>query len=167
MSCNADCKCRKGIVALVFVPGIMGTRLMNKKSGDSVWDPAAGAMFDGPSSTAMELKAEREAELAAAQADDDDGFFEGIGKWFTRRWISVKEVGRGIAETGRKVRTKAAAVPRIKDLLPAQYSVKPYWWMTTLNIKESRSSIGRMTYWRWTQVPKTISGSIPQYPSRR
>ncbi|MEL4418387.1 hypothetical protein [Shewanella algae] len=116
MSCNADCKCRKGIVALVFVPGIMGTRLMNKKSGDSVWDPAAGAMFDGPSSTAMELKAEREAELAAAQADDDDGFFEGIGKWFTRRWISVKEVGRGIAETGRKVRTKAAAVPRIKDL---------------------------------------------------
>ncbi len=31
MSCNADCKCRKGIVALVFVPGIMGTRLMNKR----------------------------------------------------------------------------------------------------------------------------------------
>ncbi|MBO2619894.1 hypothetical protein [Shewanella algae] len=117
MSCNADCKCRKGIVALVFVPGIMGTRLMNKKSGDSVWDPAAGGKFSGPSSTAMELKAEREAELAAAQADDDDGFFEGIGKWFNRKWIGIKEKGRGIVETGRKYRTKAAAWPRIKDLI--------------------------------------------------
>lgn len=115
MSCNADCKCRKGIVALVFVPGIMGTRLMNKKSGDSIWDPAAGVDFDGPSSTAMELKAEREAELAAAQADDDDGWFEGIGKWFSRKWIGIKEKGRVVAENVRIVRTKLWAVPRITD----------------------------------------------------
>lgn len=117
MSCNADCKCRKGIVALVFVPGIMGTRLMNTNSKKSVWDPAAGKDFDGPSSTAMELKAEREAEMAAAKASDDDGFFEGVGKWFNRGWIAVKEKGRDIAETGRQVRTKASAVPRIKDLI--------------------------------------------------
>ena len=78
MSCSEDCKCRPGAVALVFVPGIMGTRLMNKKSGDSVWDPAAGLHFEGPSGAAIEIKAQREQEMAEARADDDDGMRQSL-----------------------------------------------------------------------------------------
>ncbi|WP_133245604.1 hypothetical protein [Pelagibaculum spongiae] len=35
------CKVTKA-VALVLVPGIMGSRLKNRESGKTVWDPAAG-----------------------------------------------------------------------------------------------------------------------------
>lgn len=66
MSCHEDCQCRPGVVALVFVPGIMGTRLKNRRSGSSVWDPAAGAAFEGPSGAAIEIKAQREQEMADA-----------------------------------------------------------------------------------------------------
>ncbi|PVZ72017.1 esterase/lipase family protein [Pelagibaculum spongiae] len=37
------CKCKTGAIAVVFVPGIMGSRLKNKASGDVVWDPGVGA----------------------------------------------------------------------------------------------------------------------------
>ncbi|MBQ0831773.1 hypothetical protein [Marinobacter sp.] len=116
MSCSEDCKCRPGAVALVFVPGIMGTRLKNTKSGDSVWDPAAGAGFEGPSGAAIEIKEQREQEMAEAQADDDDGGWEVVGKWFQRRWIGVKETGDGLAEKGRTARRYAGVVPRVSDL---------------------------------------------------
>lgn len=115
MSCSEDCKCRPGAVALVFVPGIMGTRLKNTKSGDSVWDPAAGLDFKGPSGAAIEIKAQREQEMAEARADDDDGAWEVVGKWFQRRWIGVKETGDSWVEKGRTARRYAGVVPRVSD----------------------------------------------------
>lgn len=101
MSCNEECQCRPGAVALVFVPGIMGTRLKNRKSGDSVWDPAAGAGFEGLSGAAIEIKEQREQEMAEAQATDDDNGWQVTGKWFQRRWIGVKKTGDGLTEKGR------------------------------------------------------------------
>ncbi|MBE1275013.1 hypothetical protein [Enterovibrio baiacu] len=117
-SCSANCKCRCGTIAFVFVPGIMGTRLKNAGSGKSVWDPAAGMEFSGPSSHAEEIKAEREAELEAAQPDSSDRWYwETPGKWLQRRWIGVKDVGHGASEKVRRGRTTVALVPRVSDLL--------------------------------------------------
>ncbi|MBN7770380.1 hypothetical protein KUV44_11800 [Marinobacter daepoensis] len=117
MSCHENCQCRPGVVALVFVPGIMGTRLKNRRSGSSVWDPAAGADFDGPSGAAIEIKAQREQEMADAQAEDDDGKLEALGKWFRRRWVGVKERGDGVVEKGRTARRYAGVVPRVSDFV--------------------------------------------------
>lgn len=117
MSCHEDCQCRPGVVALVFVPGIMGTRLKNRRSGSSVWDPAAGAAFEGPSGAAIEIKAQREQEMADARAEDDDGKLEAIGKWFRRRWIGVKERGDGLVERGRTARRYVGVVPRVSDFV--------------------------------------------------
>jgi len=115
MSCNEECLCRPGAVALVFVPGIMGTRLKNRKSGDSVWDPAAGAGFEGLSGAAIEIKEQREQEMTEAQATDDDSRWQLAGKWFQRRWIDVKKTGDGLAEKGRTARRYAGVVPRVSD----------------------------------------------------
>ncbi|RBW48977.1 hypothetical protein [Marinobacter sp. F3R11] len=117
MSCSEDCKCRPGAVALVFVPGIMGTRLKNAKSGDSVWDPAAGLGFEGASGAAIEAKAQREQEMAEAQGNNSDGTWESVGKWFQRRWIGVKETRDSWVEKGRTARRYAGVVPRVSDLM--------------------------------------------------
>ena len=117
MSCHEDCQCRPGVVALVFVPGIMGTRLKNRRSGSSVWDPAAGLEYEGPSGAAIEIKEQREQELAEAQSDADDGKLESIGKWFRRRWIGFKERGDGLAERGRTARRYVGVVPRVSDFM--------------------------------------------------
>ncbi|MCA0913205.1 hypothetical protein [Marinobacter nauticus] len=117
MSCHEDCQCRPGVVALVFVPGIMGTRLKNRRSESSVWDPAAGMEYEGPSGAAIEIKAQREQEMADAQAEDDDGKLEVIGKWFRRRWVGVKERGDGLVERGRTARRYVGVVPRVSDFV--------------------------------------------------
>ena len=111
MSCSQECGCTPGAVALVFIPGIMGTRLMNTQSGDSVWDPAAGAgMYINASG--IEAKEAREAEMKAAAPVDDDGFWSSGGKWFERQWVSVKSFGSGVAEARRVVKR---TYPRVKD----------------------------------------------------
>ncbi|WP_288352167.1 hypothetical protein [uncultured Marinobacter sp.] len=117
MSCSEDCKCRPGAVALVFVPGIMGTRLKNRQNGESVWDPAAGLEFEGPSGAAIEIKEQREQEMAEAQADEEDSAWEVVGKWFQRRWIGVKERGDGVVERGRTARRYVGVVPRVSDFM--------------------------------------------------
>lgn len=117
MSCSEDCKCRPGAVALVFVPGIMGTRLKNRKNGESVWDPAAGVAFEGPSGAAIETKALREQEMAEAQGSSNDGTWEAVGKWFQRRWIGVKERGDSWIEKGRTARRYVGVVPRVSDFM--------------------------------------------------
>ncbi len=116
MSCSEDCKCRPGAVALVFVPGIMGTRLKNSQTEKSVWDPAAGLKFEGLSGAAIEIKAQREQEMAEAQGNNDDGAWEVVGKWFQRRWIGVKERSDSWAETGRTARRYVGVIPRVSDL---------------------------------------------------
>src|SRR5690554_4900165 len=120
MSCHEDCQCRPGVVALVFVPGIMGTRLKSRRSGSSVWDPAAGMEYEGPSGAAIEIKEQREQEMAEAQTDEEDGAWEAIGKWFQRRWIGVKERGDSVAERGRAARRYAGVIPRVSDFTPIQ-----------------------------------------------
>lgn len=117
MSCSEDCKCRPGAVALVFVPGIMGTRLKNRQNGESVWDPAAGVAFEGPSGAAIETKALREQEMAEAQGSSEDGAWDAVGKWFQRRWIGVKERGDNWAEKGRTARRYVGVVPRVSDFM--------------------------------------------------
>jgi len=117
MSCSEDCKCRPGAVALVFVPGIMGTRLKNRKKGISIWDPAAGGFFEGPSGAAIETKALREQEMAEVQGSSDDGTWEAIGNWFQRRWIGVKERGDSWVEAGRTARRFVGVVPRVSDFV--------------------------------------------------
>ncbi|WP_116685201.1 hypothetical protein [Pelagibaculum spongiae] len=42
MPVEQKCACKKGAVAFVFVPGIMGSRLYSTDREDVVWDPAAG-----------------------------------------------------------------------------------------------------------------------------
>lgn len=116
MSCSEECKCRPGVVALVFIPGIMGTRLMNRDTGDSVWDPAAGA-GNHTSGAAIAEREAREAEMDAAQTTDEDSNWESLAKWFERRWIETKSGWDKVEEAGRWVRRKAYIYPRISDLL--------------------------------------------------
>lgn len=116
MSCSEECKCRPGVVALVFIPGIMGTRLMNRDTGDSVWDPAAGA-GNHTSGAAIAEREAREAEMDAAQTIDQDSNWESLAKWFQRRWIDTKSGWDSVEEFGRKARRKAYIYPRVSDLL--------------------------------------------------
>jgi len=117
MSCSEECKCRPGVVALVFIPGIMGTRLMNAKSGDSVWDPAAG-LGNHTSGAAIAEREAREAEMTAAESTDDDGGWESLAKSFERRWVNTKSGWDGVEEFGRRyVRRKAYIYPRVSDLI--------------------------------------------------
>ncbi|WP_232207354.1 lipase family alpha/beta hydrolase [Psychromonas sp. CNPT3] len=59
---------------LVFIPGIMGSRLKNEESSDIVWDPAPGkGWYD--SSQMASVKARREKELTQLQSVDDGGVF--------------------------------------------------------------------------------------------
>lgn len=115
MSCSENCQCRPGVVALVFVPGIMGTRLKNRRSGDSVWDPAAGAGYQGPSGAAIEIREKRQQEMAEAQPEEDDGIIESMGKWFRRGWIKDKQQIDKVVEKGRTARRYAGVVPRVSD----------------------------------------------------
>lgn len=117
MSCSEECKCRPGVVALVFIPGIMGTRLMNAETGDSVWDPAAG-VGNHTSGAAIAEREAREAEMTAAEPTDDDGGWESLAKWLERRWVNVKSGWDGVEELGRRyVRRKAYIYPRVSDLI--------------------------------------------------
>lgn len=117
MSCHENCRCRPGVVALVFVPGIMGTRLKNRKSGRSVWDPAAGLAYEGPSGAALEIKALREQEMADARSCNDDSSWQSISKWFRRRWIQLKQQGDDLVEKGRTLRRNVAVIPRVSDFV--------------------------------------------------
>lgn len=117
MSCSEDCQCRPGAVALVFVPGIMGTRLKNRQNGESVWDPAAGAGYWGETGVSIDVRKEREEEMARAQSDEDDGFWSSTGKWFQRSWINIKRQGDGVAEAGRRARRAVGIVPRVSDFV--------------------------------------------------
>lgn len=140
MSCSEDCKCRPGAVALVFVPGIMGTRLKNTKSGDSVWDPAAGVAFEGLSGAAIEIKEQREQEMAEAESTDDDNGWQVVGKWFQRRWIGVKEASDSLEEKGRTARRYVSVVPRVSDFAFAG-PVKRKRLLVNDNVREKSDSV--------------------------
>lgn len=74
MVCSSECGCKAKITMLVFIPGIMGSRLKNEESSDIVWDPAPGkGWYD--SSQMASVKARREKELTQLQSVDDGGVF--------------------------------------------------------------------------------------------
>ncbi|WP_158527295.1 esterase/lipase family protein [Pelagibaculum spongiae] len=51
---GVPCSCkRKSVVGIVFVPGIMGSRLFNRQESEVVWDPAVG-MGDHPTGWLLE-----------------------------------------------------------------------------------------------------------------
>lgn len=117
MSCSQNCKCRPAVIGFVFMPGIMGSRLKNKATGKRVWDPSAGLAFEGLSGEGKQAQEDRQAELDAALADDDDSLAEGIGKWFQRRWTNAKQVWDYVKEKGRAVRRKVKMIPTLTDYI--------------------------------------------------
>ncbi len=117
MTCNADCKCRKGVVAFVVVPGIMGTRLKNRKTKESAWDPAAGFGFSGPSSQTVAVQDYLDTELDAAQPDNNDNWFESLRKRYSRVNLRGAKAAIKVADAPNIAMTKLAGVPRIWDVL--------------------------------------------------
>ncbi len=116
MGCSENCRCRPGVVAFVFVPGIMGTRLQNKKTGSVVWDPAAGMAFEGNSSAANQAKLNRQRELDEAQSQDDDATSTKISNWFKKRLIYLKYgIKQKPIEVGSSVKRKIMSIPTITD----------------------------------------------------
>ncbi|WP_158527186.1 esterase/lipase family protein [Pelagibaculum spongiae] len=81
------CRCKPGAIALVFVPGIMGSRLRNTKTQEVVWDPAAGQ--HGSLSPAFDEAAQRNKEKLESYEVASDASF------WTKSYNSLKKVGVG------------------------------------------------------------------------
>lgn len=64
MSCSENCQCWPDVVALVFVPGIMGTRIKNRSTGKAVWDPVAGRCGH-ETGISIDNRRQRDEEMAA------------------------------------------------------------------------------------------------------
>ncbi|AGH81609.1 hypothetical protein PCNPT3_08355 [Psychromonas sp. CNPT3] len=113
MACNTECGCKPAVIMLVFIPGIMGSRLKNTKTGDSIWDPMAGGGFHESSAMAS-VKEKRKQELVQMQSLDDDSVFEGLSKWFSRN-VDFKVSFAYATEIVPQVARKLWRIPRIKD----------------------------------------------------
>jgi len=152
MGCNGsqNCRCRPGVIAFVFMPGIMGTRLKNAESGETVWDPGAGLLDTSSSGALLEAKKKRQEEMEAAGEIDDSGYYStGICKWLTRKKDQISllvdeseklvDVFSQKESTLSKVKKSVGVGLKVKELYDAKEEIIDY-------VKEGRRIASRWGY---------------------
>src|SRR5699024_11508581 len=88
MGCKGsqDCRCRPGVIAFVFMPGIMGTRLKNAQSDEIVWEPGAGMSLDASGALLEARRKLQQKDLDEAGEIDESGLFsKSTYNWFKEK----------------------------------------------------------------------------------